>query len=318
MTCMQNPPKAYAALQSVVIPDLQIVRDIGTALKLRDDMALWAAARRAESQETFYEQLRAQVGYTTFSGVLKRVHKDQRECHVALLGVPVLLASSDAALVGNSPATKTALNCVRGWLMEWFEYQGEITLYSALFGYHDICMWTPSVMRSRLDGLVDPKSASAQVPQAVDFGLPSDAPVLAFIIGAVHRPLAWPQLPPLDPEADLKLQARISGALQLCSPGGSGNRITVLTPAFASEAIAEGLDRWFGAIASAYELKGWDMHQCDQDLVIAHLEVGEDAANTSAVPLRAHQLGLDGIERRLSQLSALCAWRSAEDKKARS
>jgi hypothetical protein len=102
MTCMQKPLEVSAALQPVVIPDLQIVRDIGTALNLRDEVALWAAARRAESQEAFYEQLRAQVGYTTFSGTLKRIHKSRLECHVALFGVPVLLASSDAALVGNS------------------------------------------------------------------------------------------------------------------------------------------------------------------------------------------------------------------------
>src|SRR6185369_6074965 len=185
MTCMQKPLEASAALQPVVIPDLQIVRDIGTALNLRDDVALWAAARRAESQAAFYEQLRAQVGCTTFSGALRRIHKGRVECHVTLLGVPVLLASSNAALVGNSQATSTAMKCVRAWLMEWFEFQGEITLYGAVLGYHDICLWKPALLRSRLNALVDPKGASAQVAQAVDFRLPSDAPVLAFIIGAV-------------------------------------------------------------------------------------------------------------------------------------
>jgi hypothetical protein len=142
---MQKRLEPSSALLPVAIADLKIVRDIGTALELRDDMALWAAARRAESQAVFYEQLRSQVGYTTFSGALKRIHKSRLQYHVALLGVPVLLTGSDATLVGNSQATKTAMKNVRAWLQEWFEYRVEITLYSSLFGYHDICMWTPSL-----------------------------------------------------------------------------------------------------------------------------------------------------------------------------
>jgi hypothetical protein len=40
-------------------------------------------------------------------------------------------------------------------------------------------------------------------------------------------------------------------------------------------------------------------------LVVLQLEVGEDAQHTSPIPLRAHQLGLDGIEALLGKVAAV-------------
>jgi hypothetical protein len=291
---------------SVEVPDLTVVRDIGAALRNSDDKMLWDAARRAQSQAVFYEQLRAQVAVTTYSGVVPRVNKNRLQYQCALVMVPILLPESEAHLIG-SPLTAPVMPNIRNWLQEWFESQGEITMFGSLFGYHDVCMWSPTMLRKRLMHLTDKRHAT---PDAVtvayeEYGLPPGAPNLAFIIAALLRPLARPTLPYLDPEGDLILRARISGALQLCSESKRPGPVEALIPGFASEAIADGLDAWLKGIAKAAPIRRWDVQQADQDIVLLQLELGDDATHTRAIPLRAHQLGLDGIEDRIKVVAGL-------------
>lgn len=287
------------------IPDLEVVRDIGSALAKGDDELLWKAARRAQSQSAFYEQLRSQVGYTTYPGVAPRLHKNRMEFHCSLLMIPILLPAQESGLLGDTRTCDTVMPHIRSWLMEWFGNKVEVTMYNCLFGYQDVCMWAPSTMRERLLQLAMHTKHAATNNNPCDFNLPAEAPILCFLVAAVHRPLAWPELPPLVPEDDIKLQARISGALHLCSQSMTGSQIKVLTPNFASEGIGEGIDVWLEAIAQLLGIKRWDVQQADLDAVVLQLEVGDDAREVAIIPLRAHQLGLDGIEQQLTKVARL-------------
>jgi hypothetical protein len=284
------------------IPELGTVRDVGVALERRDDKLLWEAARRCGTLAVFYEQLRAQVGFAAVPIVLNKPRRI-REC-AALLAMPVLLTAADAALVSTPEIVSRSMGRVILWLEEWFHYKVHIRLFSCLFTYAEICMWSPSATRSRLLRLMDRNQATEAIGP-VHFGLPADAPMLAFIIAAAHRPLEWPALPHLDPEGDLKLQARVSGLLQVCGPASTMSPVQVLTPGFLSEAIADGLDAFFGAIANRYGVVKWGVKAHGPDMVVAHLEIPDQPNLTVSVPLRAHQLGLDGIEARLRRLEGL-------------
>jgi len=79
----------------------------------------------------------------------------------------------------------------------------------------------------------------------------------------------------------------------------------VLPPNFASDALCEGILRWLEEIAATAGIKRWDAQMVDQDLVVLQLELGEDAVTTNPIPLRAHQLGLDGLEKILKRVGEL-------------
>lgn len=296
---MQQHTPGGPELVAFDIPDMAVIREIGDALERKNDDLLWAAASRAQSQELFYAQLRSQVGYTTYTASPDRgVRRPRTENHCALVMVPVILPASIARTLLAPHACAETMSAVRHWLEEWFQFRARITLYDCLFPYAEICMWTPSLTRARLEQLVRSTKDSAPVfAPAQDLALPQGAPVLAFIVAAAHTNFGWPGLPPESPTEDLKLQARISGALQLrTSVEQLHERIDVLAPSFSSEAIASGLSTWLSRIAGEHGLRRWDAQQADQDVLVLQLEVGEDAAASAVVPLRAHQLGLDGIE----------------------
>jgi hypothetical protein len=301
---MQLPEVPYE-IPRFEIKSLDAAREIFDALGARDDKWILEAARRAESQEMFFEQLRGQVGFTTYSGVVKDFAKHKMEYHCALIMVPVILQSSQCDLIGNEAALSPVIMNVRRWLQEWFENKVEISLYSAPLGYDEICQWTPSIMREKLEQLASKSEPTIEVPPRFDFHLPDEAPGLAFFTAAVHRPLVWPTLPPEDTEGDLALQARLAGSLEVCASGAVPSRVTVLPPQFASEAIASGLAAWVTAIHQKFGLKRWDVQQCDQDQAVLQLEVGEGAVHTSPIPVRTHQLGLDGIETILAHVAQM-------------
>ncbi len=302
---MQGNADQVGTVQRFEIASLDDARDIGIALEKRDDRSIWEAARKASSQGAFFEHLRSQVGFTTYSGVVRQIARTRLEYYCSMILVPVLLPAEASGLVMNTEALKPAIKQVRHWLQEWFEHKVEITLFSAPIGYQEVCGWTPSLMREKLDHLTKRHELRIEAPPDFDFRLPEESPSLAFFVAAVQRPLAWPVLPPISAEGDLALQARLSGAIEICAPGQAGRGVQTLVPTFASESIAAGLDLWIEAIHAMHGIRRWDVQQVDQDLVVLQLEVGEDAIHTSPIPLRAHQLGLDGIEALLAKVATL-------------
>jgi hypothetical protein len=281
------------------------LRQMFDALERRDDASLWEAARRAPSQASFFHHLRNQVTSTTYQAGTKGRGHEKVQYHCCLVMVPVVLPRLLDDVVDNAKALEPAVKQVRMWVQEWFEHKVEISIFNAIVGYDEVCVWSPSMMREKLDRLAVHKEPTVRVPPNFDFQLPAEAETLGFFVAAIHRPLDWPRLPAEDPHEDSVLTSKIAGAIQICSGAAQPAIATVLAPEFASDAIVSGIMRWVDSIHASHGIRRWDAQPVDKDLVVLQLEVGEEAETTCPIPLRAHQLGLDGIENILARVAAL-------------
>ena len=302
-----NGPVSYE-VQGLTDP--QAVFD---ALERRDDVSIWNAARLAPSQDMFYEQLRAQVGYSTYHYGQTRNTKAGLRHHCAMVMMPLIFrprfTKTLSSLFETTSATR-AITTISAWIGQWLNYKSDISLVSTPIGYSEICRWSPSEMRGKLDKLVEQKTffistASDQAAQENSFRLPEDAPRLMFIVGYIQCPLEWPTLPAEDSLKDMRLISKVVAAMQFCTGRNIQGEITARPPSFASEALTDGIICWLDAIHAHSGIYRWDVEQIDQDVVTIHLEVGEDAKETSAIPLRAHQLGIYGVENTLRHVAAI-------------
>ncbi len=291
----QNPDSNE--LPRFVLEAADDLRAIYDALERRDDSWLQDAAARASRQDSFFEHLRGQVGYTTYVAAAKR-GGHRVEINSALILIPVLLQPAAASFLSDgSKELRPTISLIRSNLQDWLGYQVEVTLYSAPIAYDEICMWTPSMMREKLEHLALRKQPSLKVESRADFKLPEGSPTLAFLAGAISKPLTWPTLPMAEAMPDVRLRQRIEAAIDVAVPNRSvSGSCRVLAPDFAAEAIQAGIEAWIPALREYCGARLWDVEMYNQDTVIVHLQADEEAAKTCAVPLRAHQVGLDGIQ----------------------
>lgn len=288
----------------MAVPGLSDFVTILEALEKKDDGMLWEAAKKAPSQAKFFDHLRNECGTTTFSIGPSKALQTLRH-HSALLMVPMVLSEDVATLTGNGPALAPVIRHVALWLQEWFNYKVEVTLFNSPTPYEEICVWSPFIMREKLEQLSIKREPKLSLPPDMNFNLPPGTPRLAFFVAAVQRPLEFPTLPMVDDVADSELRSRIGGALQVLAPYSSIGSAEVLAPDFASEALLSGIMLWLRHVHETVGIGRWDAIPADQDCVILQLELGEDATRTSPVVLRAHQLGLEGIKKILDFVASL-------------
>ena len=278
--------------------ELSCARDlvrVFDALERRDDAMLWAAARLSESQEDFFDLLRTETvvsRYTTRNATSLRnaVHH-----YCGMVMMPIVLPPIAAALVSQEAAYDTAMAQMLNWMGEWWGHKLEVRMFNVPIGYEEIVEWSPSVMREKLEQLTFSRQPKLVVQEKYDVQLPDDAPALAFLVASVPRPLEPPELPPENPLNDATLTARVAGVLQINSPGRYMERTEVGVPAFASEAILQGLVSWIHALADTRGLGEWDATPISENTVMLQLTVGESEPLSTKVPLHAHQLGLSGL-----------------------
>lgn len=283
--------------QHMDMPLLADMSRVCEALNRKDDAMLWAAAKRSSSTAMFFEQLRNQVGFTTYTTGGRKGSPRHLQHHSALIAMPVVLPAKAASLVNNGQAMDTAMGSVLRRLKEWFENRVEISVFNAPIPYEEVCIWSPSVALEKLEQLSARKEPTLALPQDADFRLPPEAPRLAFFIAAAQQPLKFPELPPVNHQADWRLTSHVSALLDLHAPIAISERIEVLTPDFACEAFAEGLLAWIAALHRECGIVRWDATPVDQDLVILQISLGDHEGEVSEIPLRAHQVGLEGVKR---------------------
>ena len=279
------------------IPLLADLSRVCEALNRKDDAMLWAAAKRSSSTAMFFEQLRNQVGFTTYSTGGRKGSPKHLQHHSALIAMPMVLPAKAAGLVNNGQALDSAMTSVLRRLKDWFENRVEISVFNAPIPYEEVCIWTPSVALEKLEQLSARKEPTLALPQDADFRLPPEAPRLAFFIAAAQQPLKYPELPPINHQADWRLTSHVSALLDLHTPTAGSEHIEVLTPDFACEAFAEGLLAWVAALHRECGIVRWDATPVDQDLVVLQVSFGDQEGEASEIPLRAHQVGLEGMKR---------------------
>lgn len=284
------------------VPFFLELSQMNEALRLRNDEKLWEVARRSTSQDRFFNELRSQVTLTSYQvGSAKRPHRQ----YCALIMQPLILPAGAATLVGNADSFKGVFGKVRSWLSDWFGDEMEIRIFNAPVGYDEIAVWSPSVMREKLEQLAAWTNPTLEIPPDWDYRMPERASRLAFVVAAVQQPGEYPSLPPMDAGADASLQAKVAGLMEVHRPDRSERAVRALVPGFAADSILDGVLTWLQVLNEEEGIGQWDATPVDQDTVVLQLEVGEER-RVSTVPLRAHQIGLEGIEQILKRLQKVC------------
>lgn len=284
------------------VPFFLEMSQMSEALRTRSDEKLWEVARRSTSQDRFFNELRNQVSLTSYQvGSTRRPHRQ----YCALVMQPLILPAGASLLVGNAESFKGVFSKVRSWLVDWFGHEVEIRIFNAPVGYDEIAVWSPSVMREKLEQLAAWTSPTLEIPPDWDCRMPETASKLAFVVAGIQKPGGYPTLPAEDPVADACLQAKVSGLMEVHRPDRSMQPVQALVPGFAAEAILDGVITWLKVIHAEEGIGRWDATPIDQDTVVLQLEVGEER-RSSTVPLRAHQIGLDGVEQVLKFLRQGC------------
>jgi hypothetical protein len=283
------------------IPGLGDFTKIAEAMNKKDEALLWEAAKNAKSQAQFFERLRNECGMTSFSTGSKMQHLVRH--HSAMIMVPLVLAPESALLVGNPEAMKAINHQVVQWISEWFEYQSEITIFNSPVAYEEICVWSPLDMRAKLEQLSSISTSSTFSLPDASFNLPENAPRLAFVVAAVQRAAEFPTLPPVDALTDASFKGRLAGAIQVLAASKESVDVSVFVPDYASEALLAGLLFWVQRLHETVGIHRWDAVPAGKDVVILQLELGEDARKTSPIVLRAHQLGIGGVQKVLDYVA---------------
>ena len=284
---------------SIEIPALTVIQTLGEALRTRNEALIWEVARNTPSQGLFFNELLNQVGFSTYElGNRPRNHRQ----YCTLLMMPVILPAHAAALVDDPGVLSRVIKALHPWISEWYDGVG-LTMYNTLSGYEEIASWTPSIMRERLEHLTTGVKPKLINPADYPIGLPEIAPRLAYVVLASQQPLEFPGQPELSPVKDATLLAQVSGFLDVHSPTEAGPRVRALLPDLASRSIADGLVAWITALQTELGIGAWDANPVSQNTVILELGLG-DEGHTCQLPLHAHQIGLDGVDRVLSCVSA--------------
>jgi hypothetical protein len=276
------------------------------ALASRNDAILWDMARTAHSKDEFFNLLKNEVGFNSYkTGVPGKKMRHELTHFCAMMMLPVVTVSESKEVITQSEAVNPLISKLIPWLLEWLDYKLEIYMFNTPVRYEEVCIWTPSNMREKLDYLSARKHPTVTVAPDFDFNLPRGTPQLSFITTCVQNVANMCELPDKRAQADLRLTSRVCSAVQFHSPDRHIKDIRVMQPTFASEAIATGVHGWVKSIHQERGIGRWDVVPVGQDLVLLHLEVGESPSHTSPIPLHAHQLGLDGIRAIIEYVAAV-------------
>jgi hypothetical protein len=286
--------------------------ELGHALSTRNDEWILNAVNRSSSHADFYKELQRQLGFLSYEGTVSSFGPVTQRYSCALVMVPVIMPAGLCGLVGSADALDPIIRNVRQQLLDWFDFRVEVSMYSALIGYAEVCTWTPCVMRDKLEQLSMRTPTSAAPATCIALELPADAPVLAFYTAVVHRPLAWTGLPQSRTDRDLEFTARMAGTLALCAGRlGPEMRPRVALPQLAADAITSGATSWIEALHCQYRFDRWNLEHIGAGAAVLHLECSEPDPFSVGIPLLAHQMGLDGIQKVLNSLAA-CEARTAD------
>lgn len=286
----------------LVVPPAKLSEAVDTG----NEEAIWALYRETPDPDLFHNWLDAFASRIVYEQPHpKEKHRGLR-WHACLFMVPLILPPGFQALINEGAAYRDAAVFIQSRLQDWFGAAGHVRLFASPVGYDSICAWSPAVMQRKLQQLTLLTNGDAQVEPVDTYQLlmPPEAPTLAFLVGALERPLGWPEIPVRSGEDDLQLQHSLSARLQLCAPK-SCPAPRVGLPSFFSEAAKQGLDSWFEALDQGLGILGWDVTLAHEDMVICQLRLDDAATHTRPIPIRGFHMGPYGHAAALHQLARI-------------
>lgn len=305
-----NDPLETGSSFAVAIDDLASIQ-IEDALARKSTDRVWQIAMSASgtSQHAVYEAMQAHTFNVSHArrvpgGLLAHENTSLVLWPVLIDGGHAETADQDSLPLGNvdrylAQALLTAAN-------------GEChaSLLSALYSYSFIAGQGPVILRSIMESLVD-RSGGGFKSEMCDPTLspvcPTDAPALKFVVGALTRRNAWPSLPAPEHPKAVELKTKVEAALQFDFAKSRTRTMDLKCGAvdLASGAIEAGVTMWLKALSTRYGFGTWDAQPSGQDRVDLFVELMEADTPFAQIPLRAHQIGMAGVERVIASVAAM-------------
>lgn len=292
----------YGPIQVGNLPFFQI-RD---ALERQDDEAVWQLGQCAGEGSGFLDMVRTQV--FNYSEDFKRGSTVVATFRHSLVLWPVVIqrAESGGSSGPRAEAVKAAFKSAYQELVRCWGDKYLLALYPQLVSYSHLAALGPSQFRQMLIRLVEridkPVTGSRKLPM----GLPSDAPQLFFLVGALSRPITWPEDPAWNNEHALRARELFESAIRFEHATDAPSMkalVQVGRPRLAEASLGEGLGMWLRAIAAQYGLEEWDVLPKDRDLSELVVQLAEAEEHFIRVPIRQYQLGQPRLMSLLTQIA---------------
>lgn len=299
---------------------------IEAALRERDGTRLVAMAARARDRIQYFDQLRNSTfhahGPVVQDGPAVGRPQEERR-YSSLFMWPVIL---DRRLLTGAGGVHDALSgestqLVVQQLEELSGKNASIALMHALFGYNMVCCSGPVVLRQLFEQLSQLR-LHIEMPLDEDehlaierfpYGVPDDAPVLCFLMGAMTRKVTWPQLDLASAQTTVDANHYLASTLRLDlaqTPQAMELELHTLAPAPAAQAIESGVIEWLTVLSRRYNFTHWVVLDQGDDRLDLLIELNSGAIPSIQVPLRMHQMGVNGVERVMAYVNSLVAAKS--------
>jgi hypothetical protein len=276
--------------------------DVQAAIRTKDEALVWRAWRASRDQPLWLEGLASSVG----SHLIERAHfRDASRTtpwHHVLIAWPLILPSGcrEVACAG-SDARKTSGGLLAK-LQDWVGYRHEARLLAGVTEYAQVCRFSPLWQRECLNILAGHAPEWRAPLRAEGLRLPASFPRLAFVVGSISEWIVPPQVGRAEPgEHDWQLQletaARI-GYMHRCHICASD----IGVPDKFSDAVLEGLRAWMRELFRRHLLRGWHIDFGYDDTVVVELTSAQEDSSSALIPLRLHQIGMQGLELLLQDL----------------
>jgi hypothetical protein len=309
-----DPSSPFSNASKVIAVQPRAAEDmqIESAFRSGVEQRIWKTLLRSADQAGCLETIRA---HSTFSYYAQpKGHRGQRFLRSgALTPMPIILDREAIATLEHGEAAMQNAKIVMDATTRWWHKLPGTYLVNAnqnLYGYNEVCAWSPLVPRRIADymsgELLDDQDPTAQAQKLVletevaELQLPNEFPMLAFLFMQTRSMDGYIELPAINDQEDQYFKDVVRAAYTTAQHP----RPTVLTPHFFGYAVEEGLMAWVRAIHNVRAIVSWTIQQPALDVRILSLWFGE-AEEAFHIPLRAYQLGLDGIERVLACVEAV-------------
>lgn len=279
-----------------------------------DMNAVWAMAGGSVQPSEFYEALKLH----TFN-LSRKTLKGRAvvaEHNSTLFMCPVVLSSDMARrsqATSNSAERSKLARLIASNIQRWIAYRSEVRLVAGFASYQGLVTQEPEYFRRLLSNLVwytedqGIKVGSAFATEE----LPADAPQLCFLMGSFTSLSEWPTTPGVHDLSSLDLRDKLKGTLRFQLETDTDHvshcdsQIEVASPMFGDQAIECGLKMWLSKLGSEIGFKAWSVGQMQGDMIELQMLLNTDEGGKwISVPVRAHQVGVDGVERIIAHAAA--------------
>jgi hypothetical protein len=302
--CRDKP--SYWRVADQVVLDLEFPHlDVQAAVRAQDESLLWRAWRGSRDQKFWVDGLAASVG----SHVNERPHlRDSSRTtpwHHVLIAWPVILPAASRARTAATSDDRKATGGLLDKLQWWLGYRHEARLLAGVTEYAQICRFSPLWQRECLQ-ILGRQPPGWRAPLRADgLRLGASFPRLAFVVGSVSEWIVAPEIGSDESgERDWPLQMETAARVGYMH-GSQVAPANVGVPAAFAHAVLAGLRAWMRELVKERLVRGWQLDFGFDDTVVLQLPAANENSAGALIPIRLHQIGMQGLQVLLEDLQQL-------------